>query len=556
MLLNIALRPGLYSAAVKPVNISLADFTVQSKNPQFEYIGKGFTEFISIDLAKSRQVTLIDREKRIELLKEQAFTLSGAADEKTNIAIGKLLSADYLITGNIFDLLDSLTVTFRISNTTTGEIVFEDKVTDKLSKYDRISSQAAEKILSYLKIRLPKALVAKANMPQAEKSAEVAINFSKAVDAYDRKDFTKAEAELKAAKKLDPENTAVNIYINKLFVNTTKFKVMPEFYVSYQNPAYLGLIKQDKAYLAVSSMGDDKILRSMVAGVVEQADKFGAGYFFPLLKGLGVGVEGTAFSTKDMIYGSGWSRTMVMANNQVSYSGVVLTAGLRLSDYAAIGAGYTSYSENRNYYISRSLINDGVFTTTQNPYQTPNDKYADKKTSGLGAATFGFLLKNRANTLFLDSYYAATDQKTEYYDTENGNFVEYRMPATQETTLTWAFNRKRTFIVVKETNYIYPSGMDTYRWNITPAVEHWFSSWLALRAGTEYSQLLLAGRKQAPGNGYTAGATLSLRHLLDIDLNFTNRTRPSRNLNSLMMKEKVIFLTFSTNSGIFSGSGK
>jgi len=361
---------------------------------------------------------------------------------------------------------------------------------------------------------------------------------------------------------LTRKNTAVNVYLDKLFVNTTKFKVMPEYYVSYQNPAYLGLIKKDQVYFTGSSMGSDNIvMRNSVSGVVEKADKTSAGYFFPvpLIKGLGFGVEGTGFSTKDMIWGrctncNGSSGSMVVAaNNQVSYSGAVLTAGLQLSENISLGAGFTSYSEDRNYDIGGALINGAAGSNVHNTHG-----YKDINTSGLTAQSVGLLLKNEANTLFFDAYYAATSQKTEFYNVLTGSFDQYKMPSVQENTLTYAFNQKKSFIVLKQTNYIYPavSGIPSSSISkYTPAAEHWFSTWLALRAGAEFSRSELAGAKSS-GSGLTAGATLSLKHLFDIDVNFTDRARPSRNFNDMTIKEKVIFATLSTNSGIFSRSDK
>ena len=50
--------------------IALSDFAVHSKNPNYEFMGKGLSEMIAVELAKATGVDLIEREKRAEVLEE------------------------------------------------------------------------------------------------------------------------------------------------------------------------------------------------------------------------------------------------------------------------------------------------------------------------------------------------------------------------------------------------------------------------------------------------------------------------------------------------------
>ena len=50
---------GLFAA--EPTRVAVSDFQVQSDNPQYKYLGKGFAEFVAIEILKSGQLTLIER---------------------------------------------------------------------------------------------------------------------------------------------------------------------------------------------------------------------------------------------------------------------------------------------------------------------------------------------------------------------------------------------------------------------------------------------------------------------------------------------------------------
>lgn len=526
--------------------LSIMDFDVQSDNPQYKYLGKGFSEFISIELSRAKGMSIIDREKREEVFKEQAFTLSGAVDSRNTIEMGRMLAADYLVTGKIFDLMGNLTVTIKVVGTATGEVAFEDKVTDKLSKYEYISSLCAEKIAKHFHANAP-VLIAR----EVEKPAEAAIKFSKAVDAYDKKDFASAKKELTEAKKLDPQNAAVNLYMDKLFTTTTKFKAMPEFYTSYENPAYLAFLTQDKAYLTQSGVAADKTnVRSPQDGVQEHSERTGAGYFMPLLKGWGAGIEYVRFHTRDAVVG--WmgdpallgGNLEIVSNEYVYTKGAMLSTGFRVSRNIALGGDIALLRKTREYWIQGQMVNGSA-----NPNNT-GGHYVDSPAQSVTAFTAALLVKNSASTLFFDSYYTETDQKAEYFDTTAGIFRQYSMPNVLENTLTYVLNRQRTSLVLKHTSYSY-SDRDSAMTRLMPAAEQRLGKRFSLRAGAEFTSIDLNGEKSS-GSGYMAGGTADLGRNWSFDLNWTARHRPSRNLSDFKLRENLIFITVS-RAGIFFG---
>jgi len=70
------------------------------------------------------------------------------------------------------------------------------------------------------------------------------VAFSKAVDHYDRKENTEVKEELVTARRIDPKNEAVQVYLSKLIVNLSKFKIeAAAMQLPSQNPAYLGILQ-------------------------------------------------------------------------------------------------------------------------------------------------------------------------------------------------------------------------------------------------------------------------------------------------------------------------
>ncbi len=175
-----------------------------------------------MDLSRSRQIAIVDREKRNEVLEEQEFS------------------------------------TFQLLNVETGEAEFKDKVNGSLGSYDALCAEIARRVLADLKADVPSAVAARVE-GKTEKPKEAAVAFADAVDVVDRNDESTAREKLQAAQRRDPKNEAVAIYIDKLAGASPRFRIELETSALSSNPAYNGLIEEDSFYstlaLNLASMG-------------------------------------------------------------------------------------------------------------------------------------------------------------------------------------------------------------------------------------------------------------------------------------------------------------
>ena len=207
---------------------------------------------IAVELSKSPGVALVEREKRVEIMEEVKFALSGLAeDTDRQVEVGKMLAADYLVFGEIVDMAPQLLISVRMTGVESGEIVFREKLTEKAGNYEYISGYFASALLDHFNVRVAE-ITTKKTEEKREKDEDAVLAFSRAIDAYDKGEKEKAKAELKTAKKIAPDYDAAQVYINKLTTNTTKFKVKTEPFYSYQNPAYLGIMRTDNLHLLAS----------------------------------------------------------------------------------------------------------------------------------------------------------------------------------------------------------------------------------------------------------------------------------------------------------------
>jgi len=202
----------LFSAGKR---ISINDLQVNSRDPKLEYVGKGIAEMIAVELVKSRSVSLIEREKRTKLLEESEFALSDLADPDSQVELGRMLAADFMVFGNLIDMDKQLLISMKMVSIETGEVVWAEKLMESLVNYEYISGYFAGSILRSMDAEVASTTEDKVEVKEA-KSEEVVLAFSKAIDYYDKKDTERARKELSRAKRIDPKAEAVQVYIRRL----------------------------------------------------------------------------------------------------------------------------------------------------------------------------------------------------------------------------------------------------------------------------------------------------------------------------------------------------
>lgn len=544
--------------------ISVNDFTVTSANPELKPLGKGFSELIAYEVKKSPKVRLVEREKRNELFKEMELSMTGAVDEKDQVKAGKILACDYIVFGEIVDMAGSLMLSLRMTKVESGEVVWRKQLTEPGKNYPYISAFFAKDILTTLKLDVDKSIDDSITSKKAMNENAV-VKLAKGIDAYDRHDTAKAKEELAAARTLDPENQVVKAFINKLSGNVSKFKVLPERYSAFINPAYLGVAKTDRYYWSFSLLNlegqDSRAYRRETVrwidtnyGVNEAGLSFNVGAFVPIVKGFGASLE----------YKYAQMNNRLVDTNVQGYAGA--------EEFHTILVGGIGFAFNENFSIgiqggytknSVSLVNQSPEANVAVSNFLAQNPTAYREWTGYGHmdtqtwnAGIGFILKNSDDTLIFDTYVNYDNGMSVYYRSSDTNFIIYRMPIFNENTLTIALNEKKTFIVIKECNEIYYT-QNVYVGKLIPAVEQWlfdtgFFS-LSARAACE-AVISTYGGTARFGIGGMAGLTprfkLFDRTTIEIDVNYTFRSRPSMLVPGMLLPEHVIFFTASVG-GLF-----
>jgi tetratricopeptide (TPR) repeat protein len=172
----------------------------------FDALQVGLQQMLLTELAQNSQLRIVDRGRLKELLSEQDLGASGRVDAGTAAKIGKLVGARYMIFGSFIDWYGDFTLTARIDNGETGELMKVVKVQDKRDKLYSMVVNLANEITRGVNLpALPRQ--AMEQRESREVPTEALTLYSRALLYADRGDSQKATELFNKAIEIFPDYT-------------------------------------------------------------------------------------------------------------------------------------------------------------------------------------------------------------------------------------------------------------------------------------------------------------------------------------------------------------
>jgi TolB-like protein len=199
--------PAAVSAQAKPV-IAVLPFdnnSIGKDRMDFDGIGKGVADMLITDMASNGSVTVVERERIQALLTEQNLVKTGTIDPQTAIKLGKMIGAQYMITGGFMsDGRGTYILTARAISVQTSQILNPIRLTTKGDDVLGLMSQLSTRLNS--EMRLPALQVGDASAPAATPAGQPVETKAVAEDkAHPDPAAVAATASAPAAAKAAPQ---------------------------------------------------------------------------------------------------------------------------------------------------------------------------------------------------------------------------------------------------------------------------------------------------------------------------------------------------------------
>jgi TolB-like protein len=147
--------PAFVQAQAKPV-IAVMYFDNNSlgkDRADYDGIGKGLADMLITDMAANPNIRVVERERVQALITEQNLVKSGAIDPQTAIRLGKIIGAQYMVTGGFMsDGRGNFVLTARAINVETGAITNPTRINTKGDDVLGLMNQLSTKLNTEMKL--------------------------------------------------------------------------------------------------------------------------------------------------------------------------------------------------------------------------------------------------------------------------------------------------------------------------------------------------------------------------------------------------------------------
>jgi TolB-like protein len=183
--------------------VAVMPFVYSGANEEIRPLSRGFAQLVVTDLAKSRQIRVLERDRMQSILDEMRLADSGRVSQETALRSGRLLRAARVVQGSLADQGRNLRVDAAVVDVASAGILASAGAADVLDRLFDLEKQLVLSIFGNLGIQLTPAEQSAINQRPTQ-NLQAFLAYSRGLEAEDRGDFAGARDAYGEAARLDP----------------------------------------------------------------------------------------------------------------------------------------------------------------------------------------------------------------------------------------------------------------------------------------------------------------------------------------------------------------
>lgn len=199
---------------VEKKTVAVLRFDNNSGDTDYDPLGKGIAAMMITDLGTVQSIQLVEREKTQDLVNEMQMQQSALFDQRTAARLGKLVGAEYVVTGAILALDPRIRLDTRVVRVETGEIVKTARVMGDQKKFFDLQQKLSKELIDGLDIALSPDEAQQLQKQQESERVDdlkVQLEYSQALDLFDRKLYVEAAEKIGRVMSAAPQSSLVRL---------------------------------------------------------------------------------------------------------------------------------------------------------------------------------------------------------------------------------------------------------------------------------------------------------------------------------------------------------
>ena len=197
LLIALLLLPGL--AQADPLVVAVLPFSNNSGDPQWDPLGRGLSEMMTTDLARSPSLVVVERARLQGVLSELTLQQAAGFDPASAVRVGRLVGASHLAFGSLVALSPNLRLDVRLVSAEGGKVLVAESVTGEQNHFFALETALADRLLAGLPDAVPPT-----PHRQTDDLEDVA-EYGRALQEADAGDFEAASRRLGTLVREEPD---------------------------------------------------------------------------------------------------------------------------------------------------------------------------------------------------------------------------------------------------------------------------------------------------------------------------------------------------------------
>ncbi len=199
--------------------ICIAPLSNNTGDKQYDALAEGFADMLAATLSEQKTVKVVERQRLIDLLKEQRLTLLGLTDPAAAVKVGKLLKADRILIGGIAKLEETFIINVHAYETETARLVASEQVQGKPEEIESATYDLVNKLCKKLNLQLKPI-----DPNDIDKNPNASLHFIRGLGFYYSGNFDNAIVEFMKTQDLDPTSDKAGYWMALCFMEAGEYK--------------------------------------------------------------------------------------------------------------------------------------------------------------------------------------------------------------------------------------------------------------------------------------------------------------------------------------------
>lgn len=199
--------------------VAILYFDNYTGKSDYDPLGKGISSMMISDLSVVPEIQLVEREHMQDIVKEIDLQHTKYFDSTTAVKVGKMLGAEYIVTGAFASLQPNMRIDTRVVRVETGAIVKTAQVTGDQDKFFDLEQALADKLIDGLGVALSpedhEKLLAQERANRVDALSTMA-GFSRSLALYDRGEYVDAAQQMAPVLKAAPNAMFIRVAYSEM----------------------------------------------------------------------------------------------------------------------------------------------------------------------------------------------------------------------------------------------------------------------------------------------------------------------------------------------------